>query len=83
MENIDKIRKFINRFTGGKVYSDTEDIFAEGLVNSLFITQLAIFIEMEFDLELQKDDLEIRNICSVDAIVLLIETKKAGGRVIT
>ncbi|WP_124067173.1 acyl carrier protein [Clostridium sp. E02] len=79
MDKIEKIRRFINRFTGGKVHSDTEDIFAEGLVNSLFITQLAVFIEMEFDLELQKEDLEIKNICSVDAIVSLIETKKAGG----
>lgn len=78
MESIDKVRKFINRFTGGKVNSNTEDIFAEGLVNSLFITQLAVFIEMEFDLELQKDDLAVKNICSVDAIVSLIEKKKAG-----
>lgn len=78
MDNIEKIRRFLRRFTGGKLHSDTEDIFAEGLVNSLFIAQLALFIEMEFDLELQKEDLEIKNICSVDAIVSLVETKKAG-----
>jgi acyl carrier protein len=77
MENIDKVRKFIKRFTGDHVYSDSEDIFAKGLVNSLFITQLAVFIEMEFDIDLQKDDLVINNIYSVDAIVLLIDTKKA------
>lgn len=75
MENIDKVKKFIKRFTGDNIYSDTEDIFAKGLVNSLFLAQLAVFIEMEFDIELQKADLEISNICCVDAIVSLIESK--------
>lgn len=54
-----------------------EDIFALGFVNSLFAMQLVLFVENEFGLVVENEDLDIDNFRTVSAIARLIERKTA------
>jgi len=44
---------------------DKEDIFERGLVNSLFAMQLVMFVEREFAIVVERQDLDIRHFCSI------------------
>ena len=45
-----------------------EDIFALGLVDSLFAVQIVAFVEDTFAIECDDEDLELRNFCSIAAL---------------
>lgn len=76
MESIrSKTRAFIARFFQNVEIKDSEDIFALGFVNSLFAMQLVLFVETEFGIAVENDDLDINNFKSVDAIAHLVESK--------
>jgi acyl carrier protein len=79
MELKEKIRNFIESnlvvFEDEAEFTDSDNIFEMGFVNSLFAMKLVNFIEQEFKLEVDNDDLEISNFSSVDRIIEYI-TKK-------
>ena len=54
---------------------DDDDIFSLGFVNSLFAMQLVLFVEKEFQVKVQDDDLLIDNFRSVNAVVDLVKRK--------
>jgi len=80
MELKEKIRKFIESnlvvFEDEAEFSDSDNIFEMGFVNSLFAMKLVNHIEQEFSIEVDNDDLEISNFSSVDRIVQYIGSKK-------
>lgn len=80
MELKEKIRKFIESnlvvFEDEAEFSDSDDIFQMGFVNSLFAMKLVNYIEQEFSITVDNDDLEISNFSSVDRIVKYVEDKK-------
>jgi methoxymalonate biosynthesis acyl carrier protein len=82
MELKEKIRKFIEDnlvvFEDEADFSDTDNIFEMGFVNSLFAMKLVSYIEQEFSIEVDNDDLEISNFSSVDRIVGYVENKQKG-----
>jgi acyl carrier protein len=55
--------------------ADDDDIFALGLVNSLFAMQLLAFIEGEFSIVAEREDLNIRNFSSIAALTAFVEAK--------
>jgi acyl carrier protein len=59
--------------------TDRDDIFALGFVNSLFAMQLVMFIEKEFGITVEDEDLDIQNFNTVEAIANLVERKRAGA----
>ena len=66
------IRGFMNKFFRKSDLRDDDDIFALGYVNSLFSMQLVLYIEKEFKLKLDNDDLNIayfRSIISIDELI--------------
>lgn len=73
-----KIRRFLSRFFRKREIMDDEDIFALGFVNSLFAMQLVMFIEKEFDVRVDNQDLDFTNFSSIDAIAELVHSKLAG-----
>ena len=76
MEDIrSKIKVFINRFFQNVELQDDQDIFSMGFVNSLFAMQLVMFVENNFGIAIENEDLDIDNFRTVDAIVKLIEHK--------
>ncbi len=76
-QNKSQIREFLARFIGDYDLRDDDDIFAQGIVNSLFAMQLVLFVEDGFGITVDNDDLDIDNFRSVDAISALVERKTA------
>ncbi|MFJ8582339.1 phosphopantetheine-binding protein [Micromonospora sp. NPDC093277] len=67
-----RIRTFLGTRCPGDLRDD-DDIFETGLVNSLFAMQLVLFVEQEFAIELDNEDLERDNFRTVNAIAELVE----------
>ncbi len=78
MDNKARIRAFLAGFFRGHELTDTEDLFATGYVNSMFAMQLVQFVESDFGVTIESEDLELDNFRSVDAIVALVDRKTAG-----
>ncbi|MBU8567946.1 acyl carrier protein [Virgibacillus pantothenticus] len=55
---------------------DTDDIFNLGFVNSLFAMELVGFIEQEFNITIETEDMEISNFNTINNIESLIEKKQ-------
>jgi len=79
MELKDKIRKFIEAnlivFEDEVEIGDDDNIFALGYVNSLFAMKLLNYVESEFEIQVDNDEVEIKNFSTVNNIVNLIEKK--------
>lgn len=69
------IKEFLARFFSNIELEDDQDIFALGFINSLFAMQLVLFVEKEFDIKIEDDDLNIDNFRSINAITELVERK--------
>lgn len=70
------VREFITKNTGGARIEDEEDLFAGGLVNSLFAVQLVMWIERVFGTPIKGADLDFANIRSVSAIASFVDRKR-------
>jgi len=68
----------MTRSFGGRTPADEDDIFALGFGNSLFALQLIAFVENKFGIEIDSDDLDIRNFRSIQVIAGLVERKLAA-----
>lgn len=75
MEIKGKVRKFMGRFFRNQEIADDTDIFEKGFANSLFSMQLVMFVEKEFDLVIENEDLDLENFKSINAISELIKSK--------
>jgi len=63
-----QIKTFILAYLSLEDISDDYDLFETGLVNSAFAMQLVTFLESEFAITFQNDDLEIKNFQSIRCI---------------
>jgi methoxymalonate biosynthesis acyl carrier protein len=70
-----KVKTFISSHSRYQALAYDQDIFALGLVNSLFAIQLVNFVESEFAVTVEQEDLEIENFNTIDAIANLIHRK--------
>jgi acyl carrier protein len=78
MTALERIRDYIT----GRIsvpLADDSDFFELGLVDSLFALQLISFVEQEFSLSIEPDDLDIANFCSIDALNAFVSTKYTAG----
>ena len=69
-----RIRQYFSRTVAAKV-GDADDIFALGVVDSLFAIQLVQFVEKEFLISAERADLDIKNFCSIDALTNFVLRK--------
>lgn len=58
---------------------DDADLFQAGVLDSLKIIELVLFVEKEFQLVLDYDDLTEKNLGSAAAIADLVVRKRAGS----
>jgi acyl carrier protein len=72
-----KIREFLARFFRSREIGDDEDIFELGFVNSLLAMQLVSFVEKEFGVTVEDEDLDLDNFRSIAALDALVERKRA------
>ena len=76
-ELVGKVRHFLSRYCRNRDIGNDDDIFAMGFVSSLVAMQLVLFVEKEFSLRVENEDLDLANFRSITAIVNLI-TRKRG-----
>jgi acyl carrier protein len=69
------VRDFILRSVAIKKLDDDDDLFASGIVNSLFAVQLMTFVEKTFAIEVDVDDLDIANFKSLNATAAFVLRK--------
>jgi acyl carrier protein len=72
-----KLRVFLAKIFRNHELQNDEDIFQAGFVNSMFAMQLVLFIETEFKLRIEDEDLELDNFRTINAMVGLIDKKTA------
>ncbi|MCL6753069.1 acyl carrier protein [Nostoc sp. CCCryo 231-06] len=72
-----KIKTFLFKFFGNHDLQPDEDIFALGFVNSMFAMQLVLFVEQEFQITIENEDLEFENFRTINSLANLIERKTA------
>ncbi len=74
-----KIRAFITEnlivFEEEIHFSDDDNIFECGFVSSLFAMKLLTYVENEFQINIDNEDMDIANFSSVNRIVNFVETK--------
>jgi methoxymalonate biosynthesis acyl carrier protein len=71
----EKIREFLGRYFEERDVKDNDNIFELGLVNSLFAMQLVNFVEQEFDITVENEDLDLDNFKDINSILSLVESK--------
>jgi acyl carrier protein len=71
-----RVKAFLARYIQNHDLQDDEDIFAMGFINSLFAMQLVLFVEKEFQLDVENEDLDIDNFRTINAIAALVERKQ-------
>ncbi|MBW4431915.1 MAG: acyl carrier protein [Pelatocladus maniniholoensis HA4357-MV3] len=72
-----QLKTFISKFFDNHDLQPDEDIFALGFVNSMFAMQLVLFVEQEFQIAIENEDLEFENFRTINSITNLIERKTA------
>ena len=70
-----KIKDFLSRFFREYDLEDDEDIFSVGFVNSLFAMQLIMFLEQEFGIRIDNNELELDPFRTINNMARLIENK--------
>jgi len=78
-DNRQKIVTYLARFFPAHELADDDDIFTLGFVNSMFAVQLVNFVEHEFGIEIDNDDMELDNFRSVRALAGLVERKSSAA----
>lgn len=76
-DNKAKIRQFLMRFFRKVELDDDDDIFGLGLVNSLFAMQLVMFLEKEFSVVVENEDMNLDNFRTINRMIGFIEAKSA------
>jgi acyl carrier protein len=74
-----RIKTFLSRFFRQHDLQPDEDIFALGFVNSLLAMQLVNFVEKEFGVTIEDEDLDLANFRSLSAIDALVERKRTAA----
>lgn len=74
-----KYRGFLSRYFAGHKIGDDEDIFQIGVVNSLFAMQIILFVESEFGITVESEDMDIANFNTVNALVRFVRAKQSIG----
>ena len=70
-----QVREYLGHFISNIDINPDQNLFASGMVNSLFAMQLVLFVEKEFGIQVANEDLDFENFKSLNAIVGFIENK--------
>lgn len=80
MNYCDKVRSYIEEnliiFDDDIEIQNDDNIFEQGFVNSLFAMKLVKYIEDDFSIKLENEDLNISNFSSINKIVQLVQLRE-------
>lgn len=74
----DKIKQFLSKLMNNRELKDDEDIFALGFLNSLAAVQLVNFLEKEFGVTIEDEDLNVENFNTLNNMDAFLERKLAA-----
>jgi acyl carrier protein len=74
-----RIRSFLSRYCRNRDLQDDDNIFALGFVSSVVAMQLVLYVEKEFSVKIENEDLDLKNFSSIAAISGLVARKKAAS----
>lgn len=77
VQHKEKIRAFLAKYFKQVQLRDDDQLFSLGFVDSLFVMQLVTFLESEFAIVLDNDDLEFSHFRTIQSMSDLIERKLA------
>lgn len=73
--NEQKVRDYLKRFYRKREIQNDENIFELGFANSMFSMQLVMFLEREFNITVDSEDMDPKNFETINSILSLIERK--------
>lgn len=62
------------------VFSDDDNYFQLRFVNSLFAMKLVNFVEQKFEIEIENDELDLKNFSTINNLMGLINKKVADKK---
>ncbi|MDF2988056.1 MAG: phosphopantetheine-binding [Eubacterium sp.] len=71
----EKVKEFLKPHLHNRELADDTDIFSLGVINSLFAMQLVMFIQEEFEITIEGQDLEFEYFKSINSISEFIDRK--------
>ncbi len=74
-ERKEKIKIFLSKFFRSHELRDDDDIFAMGFVNSLLALQLVNFLQKEFSITVEDEDLDLENFRTINNMDAMLERK--------
>jgi acyl carrier protein len=81
MQIQESIRQYIAKnllfSENGFAYSDSASFLNEGIVDSVGVMELVAFVDQEFGIEVEPDEISPENFDSVERIAKFVEGKKA------
>jgi methoxymalonate biosynthesis acyl carrier protein len=75
MDTRTRIKRYLSKSIPEEL-EDDDDIFEMGVVNSLFAIELVLFVENEFSITAERDDLDIKNFSSIAALTKFVLDKQ-------
>jgi acyl carrier protein len=75
----DRVAAFLRGALRHQDLADEDDVFALGLISSLFAMELVEFVEREFGITVESEDIEMENFRSIAAITRLVEAKSGSA----
>ena len=75
MESKEKIKEFLSKKMRNHDLKDDEDIFALGYINSLAALQLVQFMEKEFCIKVEDEELDLDNFRTLNRMDEFLERK--------
>ncbi|MER5886572.1 phosphopantetheine-binding protein [Streptomyces sp. NPDC001941] len=74
-DNKARIADYLSRFFPVQDLKDEDDIFELGFVSSMFAMQLVSFVEHEFGITIENEDLELEHFRSISALDAFVSRK--------
>ena len=71
----EKMRTFLGKYVKEQL-DDAQNYFAAGLISSLIAVEMIMFIEQEFSIKVENEDLDLINFNSLNAIEAFVVRKK-------
>ena len=78
---LEALRAFVLNGTRSSHLNDDQEIFATGTVNSLFAMQLVMFVEKQFGIVVEDEDLDMANFSTVKSLSTFVHRKQMGAAV--
>lgn len=77
-EIIARLKPFLAQFVRDEKITPDQDLFSAGLLNSLFAMQMVLFIEKEYAIKVENEDLDLANFNSLNNLAGFIDRKLNG-----